>query len=186
MGTGFGVRSDGWIATSLHVVAGADAVGITKHDGTKRRVTAVRAYDVERDLAVLEAPGDIAILPIAETMGLDVGAPVVAIGNPMGLTGTVSSGLVSGVREIEPSFTVLQISAPIAPGSSGGPILDDHGRVVGVAMATVVDGQNLNFAVPSTYLVKLLGASRPTSMAEFASKTAHIPARRSLASSPGR
>lgn len=76
------------------------------------------------------------------------------VGNPLGLEGTFSAGIVSGIRKIE-TDTVYQITAPISPGSSGGPVLDSQGRVIGIAAATYNGGQNLNFAIPVSYLQKM-------------------------------
>jgi serine protease Do len=106
------------------------------------------------------------------------GEPVVAIGHPLGLTDTVSSGLVGAVREVETDFNVLQISAPIAPGSSGGPIFDDRGRVIGVATAILLGGQNLNLGVPINDVKALLEKSEPVTLPELAkhAKRAQMPA----------
>lgn len=90
-----------------------------------------------------------------------IGDTVFAVGNPEGLEGTFSAGIVSGVRAFG-SGKLLQITAPISPGSSGGPVLDAEGRVVGVAEATLRDGQNLNFAVPVEYVARLMRNARPT------------------------
>lgn len=79
----------------------------------------------------------------------------IAIGSPEGFEGTFSQGVVSGVRERR-GERLLQISAPISPGSSGGPILDQSARVVGISVLIYREGQNLNFAIPSDYLSKLL------------------------------
>ena len=77
-----------------------------------------------------------------------------AIGNPRGLEGSLSEGIISGVR-LERDFSLIQITAPISPGSSGGPVLDEDGHVVGVATMTLTESQNLNFAVPATLISTL-------------------------------
>src|SRR5262249_15007938 len=97
--------------------------------------------------------------------------PVVAIGHPMGLEDTVSNGLVSAVRVVDPSLTLLQISAPIAPGSSGGPLFNATGEVIGVATLVSRAGQNLNFGVPIGYLKLLLTKADPIPFEEFAATT---------------
>jgi hypothetical protein len=91
-----------------------------------------------------------------------VGDNVYAVGNPEGLEGTFSQGLVSGIRQ-RGSDSILQITAPISPGSSGGPVLNTKGEVVGVAVSTSTEGQNLNFAVPANYLAVLLKNRTPPS-----------------------
>jgi S1-C subfamily serine protease len=80
---------------------------------------------------------------------------VFVVGNPRGLEGTFSQGMVSSIRGLD-SGTLLQITAPISAGSSGGPVLDVLGNVIGVAVATIREGQNLNFAVPTNYLAALV------------------------------
>jgi len=82
------------------------------------------------------------------------------VGNPQGLEGTFSQGIVSSIREVG-SDKLLQITAPISPGSSEGPVLNAKGEVIGVSVATFRGGQNLNFAIPSNYLKALLGKSGP-------------------------
>jgi hypothetical protein len=84
-----------------------------------------------------------------------VGDTVFVVGNPLGLEGTFSTGIISGVRHIDDD-SILQMTAPISPGSSGGPVMDSSGVVIGIAEATFTSGQNLNFAVPGYYLSKLL------------------------------
>jgi hypothetical protein len=92
----------------------------------------------------------------------------------MGLADTVSNGLVSGVRKIDENLTVLQISAPIAQGSSGGPIFNDRGEVIGVATAIFSGGQNLNFGMPVNYVKTLLKTRDPVTIDVFAAATAHF------------
>ena len=84
-----------------------------------------------------------------------VGTKVFAIGNPLGFANTMSDGLISGIREID-HVEMIQISAPISPGSSGGPLLADNGKVVGVTTSGIKGGQNLNFAIPASRVADLL------------------------------
>ena len=102
------------------------------------------------------------------------GDPVVAIGNPMGLEDTVSNGLVSARRKVEGGLEVLQVSAPIAPGSSGGPIFNERGEVIGVATAVVEGGQNLAFGMPIRYLAPMIEKPAPMPFAEFATLIANL------------
>jgi Trypsin-like peptidase domain len=164
IGSGFVVAADGRIATSLHVVEDADRIVVVLADGRSfTRVLAV-AHDEAHDLVVLAIDAeDLPALPLADER-VEVGERVVAIGHPQGLENTVSDGLVSAVRE-QVGGDVLQISAPISPGSSGGPLLNDRGEVVGVTSSTNRLGQNLNFAAPADQLRPLLRvrARRPVS-----------------------
>ena len=118
-----------------------------------------RYIDVENDLVVLEVPDSNApALRIQPSKDLAIGVDVFAIGNPLGLEGTISQGIVSGFRDMG-STKLLQTTAPISPGNSGGPLVDASGMVCGVVVASMKKGQNLNFAVPSEALTKLLNAA---------------------------
>jgi serine protease Do len=184
LGTGFIVRKDGWIATNLHVIAGARELLVTTQDRRELPVIDVLAADPVRDLALVRVEAeDLGVVTLGDSDAVRAGDAVVAIGHPLGLEDTVSNGLVSAVRVINPSLTVLQISAPIAPGSSGGPLFSDRGEVIGVATAFSPRDQNLNFGVPVRYLRELLGVTHPVPLAAFAAATAapvegepHLPA----------
>ena len=84
-----------------------------------------------------------------------VGETVYAVGNPRGLEGTFSQGIISSIRPVGID-KLIQITAPLSPGSSGGPVLNRKGEVIGVSVLTIRDGQNLNFAIPSIHLSALL------------------------------
>ena len=119
---------------------------VTLRDGRELHVVEVLAASPDHDLALVrvEAHG-LPALALGDSDAMRPGDPVVAIGNPMGLEDTVSNGLVSARRKVEGGLEVLQVSAPIAPGSSGGPVFNDRGEVIGVATAVVEGGQNLAF-----------------------------------------
>jgi len=161
LGSGFFVR-DGEIASNLHVVEGA-ARGYAKLVGekTKYDIEGITAVDPERDLVVLKiSAGRSQALPIGNSDAVQVGEAVYAVGNPQGLEGTFSQGIVSSIREVGRD-KLLQITAPISPGSSGGPVLSGKGEVIGVSVATFRGGQNLNFAIPSNYLKTLIATAGP-------------------------
>lgn len=161
LGSGFFVR-DGEIASNLHIVEGA-ARGYAKLVGqkTKYDIEGVTAVDRKRDLVVLKISAvSPQALSLGNSDGVQVGGSVFAVGNPQGLEGTFSQGIVSSIREVG-TDKLLQITAPISPGSSGGPVLNGKGEVIGVSVATFRGGQNLNFAIPSNYLKTLLGKAGP-------------------------
>src|SRR5262249_45061622 len=115
----------------------------------------------ERDLVVLKiSAGRSQALYLGNSEAVQVGETVYAVGNPQGLEGTFSQGIVSSIREVG-TDKLLQITAPISPGSSGGPVLNGKGEVIGVSVATFRGGQNLNFAIPSNYLKTLLAKTGP-------------------------
>jgi len=156
LGSGFFVRGD-LIATNMHVVEGASS-GFAKVVGkeTKHRIVGIAGRDENCDLVVLKINGAAAPpLPLGNSDNVEVGEQVYAVGNPAGLEGTFSEGIISGVRNVA-NDSLLQITAPISPGSSGGPVLNSQGQVIGVAVASFRAGQNLNFAIPASYLSKLL------------------------------
>ena len=161
LGSGFFVRGD-VVATNLHVIEGATA-GYARIVGqkTKHNVAGTVGIDAQRDLVLLKIRGTKSPpLRLGDTSKVAVGDEAYAIGNPLGLEGTFSEGIVSGIRQID-SRTMFQITAPISPGSSGGPVLNGHGEVIGVAVATFKGGQNLNFAIPASYLTLLLQNMKP-------------------------
>ncbi len=172
LGTGFVVRDYGWIVTNLHVIAGADRALVTFPNKKSYPVLEVLNLSAAHDLALLrvEAKG-LPVLKLADSEKVRPGDPIVAIGHPLGLEDTVSNGLVSAVRQIG-DVTALQISAPIAPGSSGGPLLDERGEVVGVATAILRGGQNLNLGVPAKYVQALLENQAPVTLASLAASQA--------------
>jgi hypothetical protein len=97
---------------------------------------------------------------LGNSEAVQIGDTVYAVGNPQGLEGTFSQGIISGMREVGKG-KLLQLTAPIAPGSSGGPVMNSHGEVIGIAVATFKGGQNLNFAIPSVYLKALAANLQP-------------------------
>ncbi len=180
LGTGFVVDASGIIATNLHVIAGETELVTIFADKRRMPVVEVVAYSERHDLALLRVSAaetkPLVALPIGDSDLLRPGDPVVAIGDPLGLEDTVSNGLVSAIRTIDAKLTVLQISAPIAPGSSGGPIFDDHGEVIGVATAFAREGQNLGFGMPSRYVKDLLASPHPIALRDLVEKMkSHAP-----------
>ncbi len=155
LGSGF-VLPDGRIVTNAHVVGGASWIEVLDRQGRfLGNATYTVAISTSLDLAILPAiqgvgPG----LPLAGGEPKP-GDPIWVIGSPMGLGGSVSTGVVSALRTLH-GRELLQITAPISTGSSGGPILNDEGRVVGVTVSFLEEGQNLNFGVSARDLSALL------------------------------
>lgn len=162
LGSGFFVRPD-QVVTNYHVIEGA-AKGYVKFIGksTLYAIDGISAMDEERDLALLKiVDAKAPVLPLSENGGVEIGETVYAIGNPEGFEGTFSQGIVSGIRNAGTDQWV-QITAPISSGSSGGPVVNAKGLVIGVAVASVVEGQNLNFAIPVGPVKSLMASSGPT------------------------
>jgi hypothetical protein len=168
IGSGFFVEK-GVIATNFHVIEGAaSAYARLVTESTKHPILGVLGVDQKNDLALLKIDNTTSP-PLSLSSGKDygIGETVYSVGNPKGLEGTFASGIVSGVRKIKGS-DLIQITAPISPGSSGGPILNKDGLVIGVAVATYKSGQNLNFAVPVAYAKDLLNTPK-RSLSKFRS-----------------
>jgi len=158
-GSGFFVKA-GVIATNFHVIDGA-SYGFAKTVGktTEYELLTVVSLNQRMDLALVSVSDTkVPSLSLGSNRKLTVGQKIYAIGNPQGLEGTFSEGIVSSIREVGNDY-FIQMTTPISPGSSGGPVLDERGFVVGVSVATFQNGQNLNFAVPVTYLNQLVESS---------------------------
>ncbi len=155
-GSGFFISKDR-VITNRHVIEKSSRVEVHLIDGKKFTVKGVLAVDGEGDLALLqvEIPQAFAIpLPIEKLVPQE-GESIVVIGNPYGLEGSVSNGIVSAVRDISGYGRIIQITAPISPGSSGSPVVNMRGQVIGVATLQAAEGQSLNFAVPSERISQL-------------------------------
>ncbi|RMF78297.1 MAG: hypothetical protein D6744_10270, partial [Planctomycetota bacterium] len=163
VGSGFVIHEDGVIVTNAHVVARTDEIHISFADGTTAPAEPV-SIDIEHDLAVLHAQVDrpLPYLRLARSDDLMVGETVVAIGNPLGLQHTVTSGIVSALhRDLQFSESVIyrdliQTDAAINPGNSGGPLLNINGELIGINTAIRGDAQNVGFAIPVDRLWDLL------------------------------
>ena len=149
-GSGFLISKDGHVVTNYHVIKSGTSAVVKLPNGTFFAVDGVLASDKNRDVAIIKAHGvDFRTLTLGDSDRLQVGEEVVAIGNPLSLESTVSNGIVSAIRTVEDEGgKFLQITAPIAPGSSGGPLFNMAGEAVGITTSHLVGGQNLNFAVP--------------------------------------
>jgi len=159
-GTGFLVSKNGHIVTNYHVIRGANSAIVKLPDGAYFDVDGVLAFDKARDLAVIKAHGqNFRVVTLGNSDRVQVGEEIVAIGSPFSLESTVSSGIVSGLRTIkEEGGKFLQVTAPISPGSSGGPLFNMAGEVVGITTLYLKDGENLNFAIPINDAKRLLSA----------------------------
>ncbi len=162
-GSGFFINRDGHFITNYHVIKGAYSITVQLQDKVEWDVAYVLAENEAKDLVKLavDIPGGL----LKQGMWLDiepeqpnVADKIIVIGTPMGLGRTVSDGIISAVREIPDRGLVFQMTAPISRGSSGSPVIDMQGKVVGVAFLQVLNGQNLNFAIPSENIVDLKAA----------------------------
>jgi len=163
-GRGVVVSSD-VVLTNCHVLKGANDVGVYYHDQVYA-APKVLDSNVSRDLCLVSVPGLAApAIQVGSTASLRVGEKVLAIGAPhgfdLGAELTLSEGLISSLRRNGGSFPIIQTSAPISPGSSGGALLDDQGTLIGIPTAGHATGQNLNFAVPIDWARDFPAANLP-------------------------
>jgi len=156
-GSGFFISQDGDVITNRHVIMDASRAEVKTAEGKVYPITQVLAEDKEGD--IIRVSVDIPqkeVKPLSVGVSVpEVGERIIVIGNPLGLERTVSDGIVSAVRDVPNFGNIIQITAPISPGSSGSPVVNMKGEVIGVATFQLMEGQNLNFVIPSERIAKL-------------------------------
>lgn len=175
VGTGFILDETGLIATNLHVIEGESKVRVKLYkDNTDYPATVVAAVDKSHDLALIriQPKKKLPVLRLGNSDAMSAGDKVYAIGNPLGVFDySITDGLISQVRPLSEGLTILQISAAISQGSSGGPLFNQFGEVIGVTTAIITQGQAINLAVPSNYLRPLMQRQITMSLDDFAKAT---------------
>ncbi len=165
LGSGFFINEN-TILTNYHVIKGAKKISVVDYEGEEFEVLNLCDYDESIDLAKLELDANHDYVEVSYE-NYNIGDRIYTIGSPYGLTGTFSTGIIAmTLRRLDTDTFYTQITAPISRGNSGGPLIDQYGRVIGVNSFTRSDGQNLNFAVPSTYFLDLDNLS-PISIQTF-------------------
>jgi len=140
------------------VLAGAYNAEVKLADGRKYNKISLVTANSDKDIAVIKIDAmNLSSLVIGDSEKAIVGEEVITVGNPLGLEMSASTGIISALREKRGS-KYIQITAPVSPGSSGGPLLNKRGSVIGIVTSQVpsIFGQNLNFAIPINYLIDLL------------------------------
>lgn len=155
-GSGFVAFENDVLVTNYHVIDKAYKIEAIDENDVVYSLDKVIAFDKEKDLAILKFsnPTDLKVLKLYDSSKISKGDEVIAIGSPLGLKNTVSKGIVSSIRE-DKETSIIQITAPISSGSSGGALLTENGKVIGVTFAGIEDGQNLNLAIPSNEVISL-------------------------------
>ena len=169
-GTGFLVSSDGKIVTALHVIEDLQRGTVRLANGETYDAYTVLGYDQRKDIAIIKISGfDLPFLDMGNSNKALQGDPVVLIGNPEGLHGTLTAGIISAVRDSQDgTFKVIQTDAASNPGNSGGPLLNSNGQVIGILDYKMKGSENLNFAIPINYVRGMLrDAVSPITSAEF-------------------
>ncbi|MCK4525836.1 tetratricopeptide repeat protein [candidate division WOR-3 bacterium] len=170
-GSGFFISKNGDVITNRHVLQGASRAEVKITNERHFPITEVVAEDKEGDLIRISVDiprNSVHPLPISDSLP-EVGEKVLVIGSPLGLERTVTDGIVSAVREIPGFGKIIQITAPVSLGSSGSPVVNMKGEVIGVATFLILEGQNLNFAIPGERVLKLVPGKKQT-LAEWKTK----------------
>jgi len=158
-GTGFFVSPDGAVLTNFHVISGGCSVMAKTPTGALYFLKSVVAESESDDVAKLQfLAADVSYLTLGSSLKATEGELILVIGNPKGLEGTVSDGIISAFRS---GRKMIQITAPISPGPSGSPVLDDSGHVIGMATQVMKEGQNLNFAISAEAIRDAISRSAP-------------------------
>ncbi len=177
VGTGFILDRSGLIATNLHVIEGESTIKVKLYkDGGEYQVVSIAGVDRGHDLALMRIKprGSLPVVKLGDSNVVSAGDRIYAIGNPLGMDYSVSDGLISQVRQLSAELTILQISAPISQGSSGGPLFNQFGEVIGITTMIVTQGQNINLAVPGNYLVPMVKQEQAIALADFAKATREL------------
>ena len=177
VGTGFILAADGLIATNLHVIEGESNIKVKLYkDPADYPATVIAGLDKGHDLALLRIKAKKALptLKLGDSNAMSPGDRIYAIGNPLGVFDySITDGLISQVRPLSPELTILQISAAISQGSSGGPLFNQFGEVIGITTAIITEhsAQAINLAMPTNYLRPLLRDPKQLTLDDFARKT---------------
>ncbi|MFC1579556.1 S1C family serine protease [Thermodesulfobacteriota bacterium] len=172
-GTGFFIDEGGYLITNFHVLRGATEAVVKCYDGQIYPIEMVISEDEEADL--IEVWVDIPEGSVNWAQVTDekpkIAERVIVIGSPLGFDQTVSDGIVSGFHVPRSELELIQISAPISPGSSGSPVVNMKGEVIGVAKGIYAGGQNINFAIPGRYVLNLEEYESGITLAEWAGRS---------------
>jgi len=160
MGSGFIISEDGIILTNFHVLQGAYSAEVKFEDIVFENCMLIRGIS-RLDIALIKIEAkDLPALPIGDSDNLESGQEIVAIGNPWGLERSVSDGLISAIRTKD-NVRLIQMTAPVSFGSSGGPIINSFGEVIGITtLASFFAAQNLNFAIPINNVEQLINPDK--------------------------
>lgn len=164
--TGFVISPQGFVATAAHSLDKANLVNLTFSNGAiseEAKIIAL-AKNPKIDLAILQVPVNyVPSVTFKNSNTVEAGQEIAVIGSPKRLQNTITNGLISQLRNIS-NVTVFQISAPISPSSSGSPVFNKEGQVIGIAISSLEEAnvQNINFAVPSNYLLQMMSENNIT------------------------
>ncbi len=166
-GSGFIVTPNGAVVSNLHVVQGAALVRVKLPSGDIYKTADLVDVDDAKDIVILKIKGfKLPTVTLGDSDKAEVGDSIIAISSPEGLTNSLSTGVISGVRRLD-THRVFQITAPISRGSSGGALFNAEGEIIGVVTYLLKSGQNINFAVPINYARGMIGDQITTNLSKL-------------------
>jgi hypothetical protein len=167
-GSGFIVSADGRILTNFHVIVHTKRATVRLANEDAYDSVHVLNVDKRKDIALLKIDAvNLSYVTLGRSAAAQIGDKLYTLGTPLGVfQNTLSEGLLSGIRQMD-GYKLFQVSAPISHGSSGGPVFNANGEVIGIVDATVSEGQNLNFAIPIDYASGMLDARELQSLRDF-------------------
>ncbi len=166
-GSGFIVTPNGAVVSNLHVVRGAASLRVKLPSGDAYKTADLVDVDEAKDIVIIKIKGfKLPSVTLGDSDKVETGDAIVAISSPEGLTNSLSTGVISGVRRME-AHRVFQITAPISRGSSGGALFNANGEIIGIVTSLLKSGQNINFAVPINYARGMIGDQVSTSLARL-------------------
>lgn len=153
-GSGFIISDDSYVITNAHVLSGGRYAEVLTYESSRWIDADLIGYNADMDIAILQIPPSSDYLEFANSDNLKVGQKTIAIGNPLGLSFTVTQGIISALDRIGPNGieAYIQIDTPLNPGNSGGPLINTEGEVIGINNFKVSSGESLGFALESNYL----------------------------------
>lgn len=168
-GSGFIVDSKGIIVTNNHVMNNAYSILITLATGEKFKDVKILDFDEVKDIAIIKISGfDLPTVKLGNSNSVQVGIKIFVCGNSLGdYQNSLSDGIISGIRQNDQGYKYLQMTAPISPGNSGGPVFTEKGEVIGISTASRTGGQNINFAVPINYAIGMLDNDKDLTLEKY-------------------
>ncbi|HWT73931.1 MAG TPA: trypsin-like peptidase domain-containing protein [Mobilitalea sp.] len=166
-GSGFFIDTN-TVVTNYHVIKGAKTIQVLTKDNVVHDVDTIIGYDEKLDIAVLEVKADCEPFTISQTEGR-TGEDVYALGSPLGMTGTITKGIITTASRTIDGVNCIQMDAALSPGNSGGPLVNAYGEVIGINTMYYPDGQNVNFAINISELDKV-DTSKPISVSDYFAK----------------
>ncbi len=149
-GTGSFIDKNGTVVTNYHVIESCHTINIKIQDGSTYKAESILGFDKDRDLAIIKTACQNKSCVELKTDKIKTGEKVYTLGSSLGLTGTFSEGIISAASREIGGFEFIQTTAPISSGNSGGPLIDEYGKFVGITTGVFTEGQNLNLAIPAT------------------------------------